>query len=122
LPVEILGFHYPPLARSAGVDGNVTLDCTILPDGTVSDIVVVSGHTFLRSTAISAAKTWRFKWSGVAPQKGTIRLVFEFHLGKRLKTERCPEEGEKIIFDYPNTVKLMSDRPPLEVEVPKRTP
>ena len=118
-PSEMSGFHYPALARSAGIEGTVTVDCKIELDGTVSNVVVISGNGFLSPTAISAARTWRFKSSEGSPAKGTFRLTFEFHLGKRLKSERCPEESERLTFEYPNLVRLLSDRPPVEVGTSK---
>lgn len=52
---------YPPIAKSARVQGTVVLEATITRTGTVTNIRVVSGHAMLRQAAIDAVKTWRYK-------------------------------------------------------------
>jgi protein TonB len=52
---------YPPLARSARVQGPVVLDVVIGKDGSVSDITTKSGHPMLVPAAIDAVKQWRYK-------------------------------------------------------------
>ena len=51
---------YPDLARAARVQGAVVLDCTLTPEGRVSDVRVVSGHPLLVPAAVSAVEQWRF--------------------------------------------------------------
>jgi TonB family protein len=52
---------YPPLARSARVQGQVVLDVVIGKDGSVSDIRAENGHPWLIPAAIDAVKHWRYK-------------------------------------------------------------
>ena len=52
---------YPPLARSARVQGSVVLDVTIAKDGTVKEITTKSGHPMLVPAAIDAVKKWRYQ-------------------------------------------------------------
>jgi TonB family protein len=51
---------YPELAKRMGVTGVVTLRAVVLPDGTVSETHVESGHALLRQSAEDAVRHWRF--------------------------------------------------------------
>jgi TonB family protein len=65
---ELAGHHliqqvqpeYPPVAKSARIQGDVLLDVTIGTDGTVESIKVVRGHPLLAPAAINAVKQWRY--------------------------------------------------------------
>ncbi|MEJ7609241.1 MAG: energy transducer TonB, partial [Bryobacteraceae bacterium] len=46
--------HYPPLAKSARVQGRVQLLGVIARDGTVKNLVVLSGHPLLVTAALEA--------------------------------------------------------------------
>lgn len=52
---------YPPLARSARVQGPVVLDVVIGKDGSVRSIKAESGHPLLVPAAIDAVKQWHYK-------------------------------------------------------------
>jgi TonB family protein len=52
--------EYPLDARRARLEGAVTLECTISPEGEVSDIRVVKGHPLLDQAAIEAVRLWKF--------------------------------------------------------------
>ena len=63
-PVKISGNQpkYTNGAREDHVSGSVKLGCTVMPDGTVSNIQVLrSLHPELDQAAIETLKTWRFK-------------------------------------------------------------
>jgi TonB family protein len=49
---------YPPIAQSARVQGVVILECTIGPDGRVTDVKVLRGIPLLDAAAIDAVKQW----------------------------------------------------------------
>lgn len=51
---------YPALAKTAGVQGEVTLRVTVDEDGSVTDIQVLSGHPLLVKAALDAVERWRF--------------------------------------------------------------
>jgi TonB family protein len=59
------------------VEGTVKLDATIDPDGSVSDVKVVSGHQLLVPAAIEAVKKWKYE-SGDG--KSTQSVSVEFNL------------------------------------------
>jgi len=51
---------YPAIAQSARVQGVVILECTIAPDGTVSDAKVLRSIPLLDQAAVDAVTQWRF--------------------------------------------------------------
>jgi protein TonB len=52
---------YPPLARSARIQGAVILAAVISKAGTIDDLRVVSGHPMLVRAAIDAVSQWRYR-------------------------------------------------------------
>jgi len=52
---------YPPLARSARVQGEVVLTAVISVNGDIENLQLVSGHPMLVPSALSAVKQWRYK-------------------------------------------------------------
>jgi periplasmic protein TonB len=52
---------YPPLARSARVQGEVVLSAIIDGNGQIQNLTLVSGHPMLVPAAIAAVKQWRYK-------------------------------------------------------------
>jgi periplasmic protein TonB len=53
--------NYPPLARTARVQGSVVLAAVIGKDGTIQNLHVISGHPLLTQAALDAVKQWRYK-------------------------------------------------------------
>lgn len=67
-PISTPSPHYPPDALRAGQGGEVQVEFTINPDGSVGNVRVVRGsppHVFDRA-ATAAVKTWRFQPIGSA--------------------------------------------------------
>lgn len=53
---------YPPVAKSARVQGTVTLQATIGTDGTVQKLVVMNADSpLLAQSAIDAVKQWTYQ-------------------------------------------------------------
>ncbi len=52
---------YPPLAKSARLQGTVKLEVTVGRDGSVVDLKVISGPPLLVSAALEAVKQWTYK-------------------------------------------------------------
>jgi protein TonB len=52
---------YPPIARAAHVSGAVVLHAIISKEGTIKNLTAISGPEMLKSAAISAVETWRYK-------------------------------------------------------------
>ena len=52
---------YPPLARSARIQGSVVLSALISKAGTIENLRVLSGHPMLVAAAIEAVRQWRYR-------------------------------------------------------------
>ncbi len=52
---------YPDLARQARVQGTVTIDCTIDPQGRVVNATVLKGHPLLDRAALDAVQQWVYR-------------------------------------------------------------
>jgi protein TonB len=52
---------YPPLARSARIQGSVVLAAVISRAGTIQNLTLVSGHPMLVPAALQAVSQWRYR-------------------------------------------------------------
>lgn len=52
---------YPPLAKSARIQGTVALSAIIGKDGRIAELTVVSGHPMLIQAALGAVQQWQYK-------------------------------------------------------------
>ena len=52
---------YPPIARTAGIEGQVVLQAVISKEGTIENLHVVTGHPLLVRAAIEAVSQWRYR-------------------------------------------------------------
>jgi protein TonB len=52
---------YPPLAKSARIQGTVVLAAVISKPGTVENLTVLSGHPLLIQAALEAVRQWRYR-------------------------------------------------------------
>jgi len=52
---------YPPLARSARIQGSVVLTAVISQTGTMKNVTAVSGHPMLVPAAVQAVSQWRYR-------------------------------------------------------------
>jgi protein TonB len=52
---------YPPLARSARIQGTVVLQAMISKLGTIENLQLLSGHPLLAPAAIEAVRQWRYR-------------------------------------------------------------
>jgi periplasmic protein TonB len=52
---------YPPLARSARIQGTVVLKAMISKQGTIENLQLLSGHPMLAPAAIEAVRQWRYR-------------------------------------------------------------
>jgi TonB family protein len=74
---------YPPLAKQIRLQGDVSVEVIISPDGRVEGARVVSGHPMFSQVAKEAALGWRFEptfLNGVAVRvTGVITFVFKLN-------------------------------------------
>jgi protein TonB len=71
--------RYPVAAQERGIEGRVIMSITIMPDGSVRDVRVVSAQprgTF-ESTAVRAVQSWRYRPSSVTRTNVIVHMDFE---------------------------------------------
>ncbi len=52
---------YPAIAKAAHVSGAVVLHALISKSGAIENLTVISGPEMLRSSALDAVRSWRYK-------------------------------------------------------------
>lgn len=52
---------YPPLAKSARIQGTVQLSAVIGKDGRIQELNVINGHPMLIQSALQAVQQWQYK-------------------------------------------------------------
>jgi TonB family protein len=80
--VERVSPVYPAEARLSQIEGTVTLDATVLEDGSVGDVKIIAGPPELAPAAVEAVKHWRYKPFNLdgKPVKNEIGVSVEFKL------------------------------------------
>ena len=56
---------YPPAALQMKVQGTVKLEAVVDRAGNVTNVIFVSGHALLKSTAMDCVKQWKYEPSDV---------------------------------------------------------
>jgi len=71
--------NYPRYALEKGVEGLVIMSITIMPDGTVRDVKVVSARPqgYFEAAAVRAVQTWRYRPSNLIRYNVIVRMDFE---------------------------------------------
>ncbi|HEV2495455.1 MAG TPA: energy transducer TonB [Terriglobia bacterium] len=75
--------EYPPLARSARIQGIVRMEAVISADGTIQHLTLISGHPFLVGAAMVAVARWRYQPTLLngEPVEVVTDIVVNFTLG-----------------------------------------
>jgi TonB family protein len=71
---------YPPLARQAGISGDVVLSLRIRQDGSIESVDLVSGHPMLIVAAIKSAQASHFECTDCARTVPEYSLTYEFRI------------------------------------------
>ena len=106
--VHVETLHYPPLARSANVQGEVKVSAMVDEDGSVILPALETGHPLLAAAAIANLRRWKFR-----PPTGRavpIEVTYEFVV----RSGAAASSTERMSFDFPNHVRVEAG--PLEVE------
>jgi TonB family protein len=74
-PQEFALPQYPPLARSAHIEGTVVFKLEIDPGGSTAAFTLVSGHPMFRESVKKAVSGWKFSKEGAGQQ---IEATIEF--------------------------------------------
>jgi TonB family protein len=84
---------YPPLARTARVQGTVTLRVAIAQDGTAT-VETVSGHPLLRYATARYVKAWKFGWEQPCTCTAKKDITFVYKISDR---EAAPDSPTAIV-------------------------
>ena len=73
---------YPPMARTARVEGAVILEADITESGALENVNVIEGHPMLIDAAIDAIRRWRYAPARLngKPTRSSVRVTVNFHL------------------------------------------
>jgi len=82
---------YPPLARQAGITGDVIVKVSLRADGTVESVTPVSGHPMLVQAAVRSAEQSKFECVTCA-SGSTQSLTYSFELSpEKPEPDDCSE-------------------------------
>ena len=75
---------YPELAKRAGVEGIVIIECTIDPQGRIAGARVLRGHPLLDAAALEAVRQWRYRPTLLngAPVSVVMTVTVKFFLAR----------------------------------------
>jgi len=75
---------YPPLARQIRLEGSVSVEVVVSPQGIVESARALSGHALLLSCSVDAARRWRFEPTLLnnIPVRVTGVITFVFKLAQ----------------------------------------
>ena len=73
---------YPPLARTARVEGVVTLRVVIAKDGSVT-VDAASGPALLRDATARYVKAWKFRWEQPCSCAAKKDVTFVYRISDR---------------------------------------
>jgi protein TonB len=73
---------YPPMARTARVQGVVLLDADITESGMLENVTVIDGHPMLIPAAVDAVRKWRYAPATLdgVPVRSSLRVTVRFRL------------------------------------------
>ncbi|HLJ89062.1 MAG TPA: energy transducer TonB [Candidatus Angelobacter sp.] len=73
---------YPPMARIAHVIGTVKLNLQVRKDGSLANVVVVSGHPMLAQAALDSAQQSRFECRECPEDTTPFSLTYTFRFAE----------------------------------------
>lgn len=94
---------YPPLARTARVQGVVRLDAIIGKDGTIEDLKVISGHPLLVKAALDAVQHWQYQptFLNGEPVEVATEIDVNFSLADGAASTGLAEAGNPQVSNGP---------------------
>jgi len=83
---------YPPLARSARVEGDVRLSVGVRTDGTVGSVQIVGGNQLLQYSAAQSVQQSKFECRGCTEPVTFYEMIYSF----QLLAKHCPGEQDSV--------------------------
>lgn len=92
-PHVVLTKLFPPVysrvAQQAMIAGDVKLEVTVHPDGTIDSVTSISGHPMLAQAALDSAKQSRFECRGCGESNASLYLTFSFQPSQEMDRDPC---------------------------------
>jgi TonB family protein len=108
--ISLFNPTYPPLARQAGISGEVELKLGIRRDGCIESAVAVSGHPMLTQAALNSARQSRYECQRCSGEVTLDSLIYSFQLGTETSPDwPCPEENKTHVTQSQNRVTVVAD-------------
>ena len=98
---------YPPIARAANAQGEVTVSISVNAQGDVVAAQALEGHALLRKAAESAAPKWKFNSLSQKSNTRVGQIIFSF----MLKYEEAVEVKDDVIFTPPGHLEFVHKIP-----------
>ena len=76
---------YVPLARQAGIAGEVEIRCLLDADGTVTRAEALTGHPLLKEQARKNALLWKFQRTTTQGENNSVTLKYSYRLESELQ-------------------------------------
>lgn len=97
---------YPPIARAARIQGDVSVTLGIRPDGSVESAVIVSGHPLLGLAALDSARQSRFECRACPSARNSYSLKYKFELVSPDVTKDCATLTDEELHEHSAKVNL----------------
>lgn len=107
IPDRLPELKYPPIARAAGVQGDVIVSFRQALDGSTVDVTPISGPAMLQGIAVENVKAWRF----AAPSEPTghvFKAIFHFQLNPPDDGFDDDQPTTKVELDGAGGVRVLS--------------
>lgn len=93
---------YDPLARQARLQGDVSIQIRVAPDGRVASVQTIAGPSLLAREAERNIRTWVFN----PGDERTLAITYEFRLEQ---PEIYYDPPSRVTFDLPDKVRIVSN-------------
>jgi TonB family protein len=84
---------YPQMATIAGITGDVSLQVTVHPDGSVVSVKPMSGHPILIQAAVDSAERSQFQCQNCTESTSTRSFIYSFQPPQKPPDRCCCSSG-----------------------------
>jgi hypothetical protein len=100
---------YTPLARQAGIFGDVRVQLGIRQDGSVESATLVSGHPILAPAAMDSARQSKFECNGCSVAIASYELIYTFEFSGH----ECWAQSRANVTQSQNRITISDIQPSL---------
>jgi TonB family protein len=110
LPARVLGAVYPREAKFARIEGTVRARCIIREDGSVAEVVILSGHPVLARSVKANLLRWTFRRAD-SDRKVLEEYVLTYNFRFEGSCDHHKGCKEEFWYEYPDRVTIVSELP-----------